>query len=154
LERAYQFFNDHFFGGRLPQEIALSVEQETRRRCRGYFCARLWHDGHRHLGHIALATQVLCGRAEPVLAVLLHEMVHLRNHQTSLPDCHPRNQYHNRHFRDTAGLAGLACEARDPVVGYALTTLNEHGRKAVAELRPAPAAFRWVVRADGQPERG
>jgi transposase len=145
LERAYLFFNDRFFGGVLPPEVALSLEQRKARRCRGYFCARLWHDSERDLGYIAIHTSVLNGAAEGALAVLLHEMVHLRNDHFHIADCHPVNQYHNRHFRDAATLAGLECAARHETYGYAFTHLNADGRQAVAELGPDESLFRWSV---------
>gem|GEM_PF-5191344 len=145
LERAYVFFNDHFFGSSLPEKIALSIEHQSLRLCRGYFCANLWQNGPREIGHIALHASVFRGRAAEALAVLLHEMVHLRNSQIGLRDCHSRNQYHNRFFRDIAALAGLTCDTRHPVVGYAITRLNKTGRNAITELRPKSSVFRWKL---------
>jgi transposase len=144
LERAYEFFNEYFFGGTLPQEVAIALERQTSRRCRGYFCARLWRQGAHRLGHIALSTSAL-GSAEAGLSVLLHEMVHLRNDQVGVSDCAPGSQYHNRHFRDVAVLAGLQCAARDARFGYAETHLSERGRQAITLLHPQDDVFRWDV---------
>jgi hypothetical protein len=144
LERAYLFFNDRFFGGGLPAAIALSVEH-GRSKCLGSFCARLWHHGPRDLEHIAIHVASLGQGAGPALEVLLHEMVHCRNGLAGIPDCHPENHYHNRHFRDAAVLAGLDCSQRDSRLGYTQTRLNEEGQRAVAELRPDVTVFQWSV---------
>jgi transposase len=150
LERAYRFFNDHFFAGTLA-DAALTVERfwGKRQRPQGTFCPRQWTDGLRELGHIALSTDVLGHGAEATLAVLLHEMVHLRNEQTHLVDCTGPNQYHNRHFRDAALLVGLVCPKRHPRYGYADTALGERALEAVAELRPREELFRWEAGAGG-----
>lgn len=143
LERAYVFFNDCFFGGDLPRKIALSIEHKIVHRCRGYFCGHVWRKGRSDLGHIAIHTSVFDGGAEEALAVLLHEMVHLRNSTIGLRDCDPRNQYHNRYFRDQALLVGLTCEPRHPRFGYALTELSDAGRDAISRMRPDNTVFRW-----------
>src|SRR5262249_14010372 len=128
------------------RDVAISLERGRGRQCHGYFCARVWSNGPRQLGHIALQTSVLGGGAMLPLAVLLHEMVHLRNHHYGIEDCHPRNQYHNRYFRDVATLAGLSCPERDPVRGYCRTEFDELGRQAVLELKPNDEVFGWEAR--------
>jgi transposase len=146
LERAYVFFNDRFFAGTLG-DAAITVEKfwGRRRRPAGAFCPRDWQRGGRVVGHIALSTEVLGRGAESALVVLLHELVHLRNDQVGVVDCTPPHQYHNRHFRDAARLAGLDCPHRDPRRGYAATVLGPRGREAVAELGPREELFRWQV---------
>lgn len=150
LQRAYLFFNDRFFGGELPG-AAITLERGRRGRRLGYFCARLWGDGERVLGHIAVHAHALDGTAEAALAVLLHEMVHLRNDAAGVRDCHPVTQYHSRNFRDVAVLCGLACPKRHPALGYAHTELDDRGRDAIKLLRPDIGVFRWVVGRRSQP---
>lgn len=146
LERAYLFFNGRFFAGSLPGVIGLSVERSSARHCLGYFCAHVWRDGARTLDHIAIQASALGLGAEGTLGVLLHEMVHLRNDQAGVSDCHPNIQYHNRYFRDLAVLSGLSCGVRDNRRGYAETELNDEGRRAVNELRPDASLFRLEAR--------
>lgn len=145
LERAYAFFNTRFFGQLLPARVALILEHVRTGSCLGYFCARSWRDGDDELGQISLHTTVLGRGAGFALAVLLHEMVHLRNAASGLSDCHPESQYHNRHFRDLAVLSGLDCSQRDRRLGYAATNLNEQGRRACAEFQPNEPLFLWEV---------
>ena len=79
--------------------------------------------------------------------MLLHEMVHLRNDQVGVVDCTPPHQYHNRHFRDAARLAGLDCPHRDAKRGYWRTALGPRGRQALIELQPREEFFGWKVEA-------
>jgi hypothetical protein len=148
LERAYAFFNDRFFAGAL-NGAALTVERflGKRRRRGGDFCPRQWVLGERAVGHIALAAEAVGRGAAVALAVLLHEMVHLRNDQVGVVDCTTPNQYHNRAFRDAARLAGLECPYRDPKYGYWATALGPRGRQALEELEPREELFGWKVAA-------
>jgi hypothetical protein len=144
LERAYRFFNGRFYGGTLPAQVAILLGPALRSRG-GYFCARMWHRGDLEAGQIVICTSVLTGRPEPALETLLHEMVHLRNHQVGLGDCDTRNHYHNRHFRDVAVLFGLRCLERQANRGYGYTELDERGREAIRVLKPDPRLFKWKV---------
>jgi len=145
LERAYDFFNQRFFGGTLPHDVVITVERGSRRNCPGYFCSRLWRDGEKELGQIAICTSALGSGAERALAVLLHELVHLRNDHVGLPDCDATTQYHKQHFQEVALVAGLECAPRDRTYGFAHTRLAERGRETIAMLRPRQDAFRWKV---------
>jgi transposase len=145
LERAYLFFNGRFFGGTLPLEVAICLAKVKRSRQLGYFCPLLWKRDERRLGHINIATSVLGQGPERPLEVLLHEMVHLRNEQFGVRDCHPLNQYHGRNFRDVAVLSGLRCGQRDRAHGYAFTELDEAGLAAVKDFAPKEELFHWEV---------
>lgn len=131
FERAYAFFNAHLFDNVLPATVLITVELS--RRFLGQFRAdaggRFW---------IAISTRALNGDVEESLHALLHEMVHLRNRHVGLPDCH--YGYHNRHFRDSAALVGLACKQGE--YGYAVTIPNERARKVFARFRPKEV-FTW-----------
>jgi hypothetical protein len=132
LERAYCFFNARFFGGTLPSNLVITLEDK---RPRGYFCADRWLAARGQVCHHLMVSLAAVGQGkEEALAVLLHEMVHCRNHCVGVVDCAP-GQYHNRHFRDTALLAGLECLDRDHWYGYAVTTLGARGRRAVADFQ-------------------
>jgi len=142
IERVYRFFDDRFFGGTLPTEVALALEPA---HVEGYFCGRRWRQGSKMLGHMAVPVTVLAGGVDEVMAVLLHEIVHLRNYQVGLPDCDPVSEYHNCHFRDVARLVGLGCADRHPKRGYGDTALTDKARRAIAALKIEPALFAWSV---------
>lgn len=142
FERAYDFFNDRFLGGSLRRDVVIAVERPHRRRS-GYFCASQWRRGDVVLGHLAICTNVLGQGADEALAVLLHEMVHQRNHQVGLDDCDARTQYHNSHFRDVATVFGLECAKRSPRVGYGMTTLAPRAIEAIRDFHPDESLFGW-----------
>jgi transposase len=149
LERAFAFFNDHFFAGSLPRDIAITIEtSHPRGRRLGYFCGQAWRDATRRINHICVFTSALGHGAEPALETLLHEMVHHRNYALGLVDCTDRGRYHNAHFRDAARLAGLECLECDRHIGFGRTALGERARQAISRLRPSAAPFEWVVDRD------
>jgi hypothetical protein len=134
LERAFCFFNARLFGDSLPRTVVITLE-DRRNRQLGSFCAARWSSPQGHLHHHVMVSTSAVGRGkEAVLEVLLHEMVHYRNHQAGVVDC-SRSQYHNRHFRDAALLVGLETSQRDPTLGYGLTSLGPRGRKAAADFQ-------------------
>lgn len=132
LERGYAFFNACFCGGKLPGNVIITIEKGFPRHRRGEF--RPIRIRRRRRYWLAVACEELERPPEQIMGVLLHEMVHLRNHLAKLPDAH--QHYHNCHFRDTAALLGLQCEKRHPRRGYMTTSLNEWGCRAVALLKP------------------
>ncbi len=146
LERAYLYFNDRFFGGALSRRVVIAIER-PHRKIRGYYCSRRWIKGAKKLGHIAIMSSSLGKGPTAPLEVLLHEMVHLRNDELGFRDTDPRTQYHNRLFRDVAGLAGLSCASRDLQRGYGQTKLNPRGQEAIQKLRPNKELFQWKTEA-------
>lgn len=149
FERAYDFFNARFLGGTLRRDVVIAVEGPHRRHV-GYFSASQWRKGDIVLGHLAICTNALGQGADAALAVLLHEMVHQRNHQVGLDDCDTRTQYHNSHFRDVATVFGLECAKRSPRVGYAMTTLAPRAVEAIRDFHPDESLFGWSAEAPRQ----
>lgn len=149
LQRAYHFFNGLLFGGLLPEEIAITVIRgEGPGGARGYFCGRSWLWGREEpVDLIAVSGLAIQAGPHAALETLIHEMVHLRNARVGLVDCTNRGLYHNRHYRDAAVLAGLACGACDKNHGYGATTLGVAGAKAVARLRPKASLFKAATTA-------
>jgi len=134
LERAYSFFNWHFMGNALPVRIIVSCG-ETDSCVAGWFNGRFDAKGKENssIPHICISLHALTSTME-VCHTLLHEMAHLRNYVVGIKDC-GRAQYHNRHFRDSALLFGVA-SARNSITGYASTHLDKRGEAAVFALDP------------------
>lgn len=148
IQRAYHFFNNRLFGGSLPEEIAITVIRGPGPgRSLGYFCGRSWRWGRDEpVDLIAVSTLAIQRGPDAALETLIHEMVHLRNARLGLVDCTNRGVYHNRHYRDAAVLAGLACGGCDKNYGYGATSLGEEGRRAVDRLRPKASLFKSVAK--------
>lgn len=144
LQRAYDYFNQVFFGGILPPEVAITVLRgHGRGDPLGYYCGRAWHWG-RNTPTDLIAVSVLAVERGPdaALGTLLHEMVHYRNDHFGLVDCTNHGFYHNRHFRDSAVLAGLLCAERHTTLGYGVTGLGDRARWAIERLHPKGDVFR------------
>lgn len=145
LERGHTYLNGHFFGGVLPKP-AITVERTGGDSVAGWFRAGGWTVGPQVLDQIAVSRSEVADGLQAALAVLLHEMVHQWNGQKDILDV-SRHQYHNRHFRDSAWLAGLECHSYNSYSGYGHTLLSDRGRRAVNAFiaaRPSPsiACFR------------
>jgi len=150
LGRAYRFFNHRFTGGQLPTNVVISVE--VKGSLGGYLRPNYWNVGlkqevQHHL--VVSAFAVECGGSESALAVLLHEMAHLRNVALGIIDTDPGTQYHRKDFEDSALLFGLKCGKRRVKTGYSSTTLADRGKGAIALLQPVEEVFQW--RSDSAP---
>lgn len=141
LNRAYCYFNRRFMGGQLPFSTIITIEGLTTVRMRGYFSQKLWRKDAETTHHIGLLPGALNGGSDSAMAVLLHEMAHLRNAHAGIQDTDPRTQYHNQDFRDSARLFGLLCDRRDKQFGYASTALGTRAKAAICELAPVREAF-------------
>lgn len=150
LERAYRFFNHRFTGCQLPKNAVISVEVEVSPR--GYLRPNYWNVGFKQefQHHIVVSSvAVQHGGSESALAVLLHEMAHLRNVVSGIMDTDLGTQYHRKDFEDSALLFGLQCGKRLARTGYSSTTLTQRGRSAIALLQPVEEVFQW--RSDSAP---
>jgi transposase len=148
LERAYRHFNGYFFGGLLPPSAAIILQvSNPNGKELGSFCGQEWRSETKVLDRICIFTSALGRGPEFVLGVLLHEMVHQRNYRLGLVDCTDRGRYHNRTFRDTAGLAGLECPpVADQHHGYQVTHPSARALAAISRLRPHKPWFEWHAR--------
>lgn len=84
LDRAFQFFNEELFAGRLP-EVMFTLSRK--RNAHGYFWAEQFEhrDDASKIDEIALNPET-CGRTvREVLSTLVHEMVHLRQQHEGTP---------------------------------------------------------------------
>ena len=128
----------------LPEEVAITVLRGTGPSgLLGYYCGRSWWWGReRPVDLIAVSGLAVERGPRHALETLIHEMVHHRNDRFGLVDCTSHGFYHNRHFRDSAVLAGLVCADRHKTYGYGVTGLGEHARRAVDRLRPKESLFR------------
>lgn len=132
LERAFRYLFARFFGHPLPLPVRITIEGGHRRHL-GHFAPDHWRPpgtaGPVH--HVMMSAVALARGKVAALEVLLHELVHYRNHHVGLHDC-SAHQYHNEHFRESARLAGLSCpEKPDPNYGYARTTPGTRAREAI-----------------------
>ena len=104
LATAYDWFNQHLFGGELPQCL---ITFQRARHARGYY----WHDaaklrrGKRRTPEIALNPDAFPGRTDgEVMSTLVHEMCHLWQCHFGKPG---RRGYHNKQWAEKMEGVGL-----------------------------------------------
>ena len=125
MQLAYDYFNEHLFGGALPSCL---ITLRTHGKARAYFSLNRFE--HLQRGdatyEIALDARHFANRtALEVLSTLVHEMVHLRQAEEGKPS---RNGYHNRQWVQMMAEVGLiASDTGRPggkQTGQAMTTTS------------------------------
>ncbi len=104
LQEAYDFFNKELFSGSLPQVL---VTFQRRSKMGGYFSPDRFtgriQDAAAH--ELALNPDTFTGRTdEEILAILVHEMVHVWQQAEGTPGC---DIYHNREWATKMKEIGL-----------------------------------------------
>lgn len=103
LHKAFDYFNKHLFGDKLPGVILVV---HRKRNAHGYFWAEQWakKDGEEKLPEIALNPETMGRSEKEVLSTLVHEMVH---HQQQVFGTPPKSAYHNKEWADMMDAVGL-----------------------------------------------
>jgi len=104
LTEAYDFFNAHLFGGRLPRCLITMQRQKT---AHGYFAVGRFGtvDGAEVTDEIALnPTHFRSRTTAESLSTLVHEMTHLEQHHFGKPSY---NGYHNKQWAALMHAVGL-----------------------------------------------
>lgn len=139
LTSAYDHFNQVFAEGKLKNAL-ITVQSVGRKRAYGWFANKAWHDSAGVSYHeINIGAEHFKRSNEEILETLLHECVHLWNHQHGIDDCTP-TQYHKKSFKEACKRFGLTCEKMGRF-GYAKTGLDIGGKKAIEDLKLDPDVF-------------
>lgn len=105
LNKAYNFFNEEFFKGKLPTCL---ITMQRKSKARGYFCPERFEARGSNLfkvHEIALNPSLFKDRTDiDILSTLLHEMVHLWQQENGQPS---RRNYHNREWAAKMEEVGL-----------------------------------------------
>jgi hypothetical protein len=103
LQAAYDFFNQRFFGGRMP---GCMITMQRRRGANGYFSFERFKGGDGVLwDEIAMNPMHFRIRSHAaVLSTLAHEMKHQQQYHQGKPS---RRGYHNREWADSMEEIGL-----------------------------------------------
>lgn len=147
LYRAFDFFNTYFMKGELKKPI-ITIASNNRKKALGWFGGNFWALNHKKtrddVSEINMCAEHLQRPMEDVLETLLHEMAHLYNFQHGLNDCN-NQQRHNRKFKEAAEKFGLNV-TKSKRYGFAHTSLNETGKKAIKLLKPNKEVYSAVCR--------
>ena len=126
LHKSFHFFNKTFFNNELPEPSITIQGRGNRKNVMGW-CTVLpvWKDVSDETTkyEIAMIGEYLNRGAYPILATLLHEMVHLYNLVNNIKDTTRNGTYHNKKFKDRAEMSGLIIE-HDKSIGWSITRLQ------------------------------
>ena len=126
LHRAFKLFNKEFFENELPEPAILVQSRGNKKLTLGWCTvAKVWKNEltQEEKYEINLVAEALNRGVYPVMATLLHEMVHLHNLVNDIKDTSRGGTYHNMKFRQVAEEHGLIAEHEDRI-GWSVTKLT------------------------------
>ena len=132
IEKALEQFNTILFDGKL-ENILITLQTKGRGNFAGWCWAEKWVSKESSHTEINISAEYLTAGYETIMEVLIHEMAHAINSQNGIKDC-SKTQYHNKHFKASAELAGLHVE--NGKKGWAYTSIEKGGiaEKALNEI--------------------
>ena len=126
LHRAFKLFNESLFNGALPEPAILVAPRGNKKLTLGWCTvAKVWKNEvtEEERYEINLCAEELNRGIYPVMATLLHEMVHLHNLVFEIKDTSRGGTYHNMKFKKVAEERGLIIEHGEKI-GWSLTKLQ------------------------------
>lgn len=126
LHRAFKLFNESLFNGALPEPAILVAPRGNKKLTLGWCTvAKVWKNEvtEEERYEINLCAEALNRGIYPVMATLLHEMVHLHNLVFEIKDVSRGGTYHNMKFKKVAEEHGLIIEHAEKI-GWSLTKLQ------------------------------
>jgi hypothetical protein len=124
-----------------------------RARCGGWFAPDRWSTREGQLCHeINFSAELLKNSPEVIVALAIHEVVHLWCHSMGLKDV-SKGGRHNKNFKEYAEILGLICADPTDTYGYGYTTAGEELAERIAkDCQPDVAMFNLFRLADPKPE--
>lgn len=126
LHRAFKLFNENLFDGTLPEPAILVAPRGNKKLTLGWCTVgKVWKNEvtEEERYEINLCAEALNRGIYPVMATLLHEMVHLHNLVNEIKDTSRGGTYHNMKFKKVAEEHGLVIEHGEKI-GWSLTKLQ------------------------------
>ena len=132
IEKALEQFNTILFDGKL-ENVLITLQTKGRGNFAGWCWSEKWVRKESSHTEINICAEYLTAGYETLMEVLIHEMSHAINSQNGIKDC-SKTQYHNKHFKASAELAGLHVE--NGKKGWAYTSIAKGGiaEKALNEI--------------------
>ena len=138
IEKELEQFNTILFNGKL-ENVLITLQTKGRGNFAGWCWSEKWlsYDSYtkKESSHteINISAEYLTEGYETIMEVLIHEMAHAINSQNGIKDC-SKTQYHNKHFKASAELAGL--HVKQGKKGWAYTSILKGGiaEKALKDI--------------------
>lgn len=126
LHRAFNMFNENLFQGELPEPAILIQSRGNKKLTLGWCSVKqIWKNEitMEEKYEINIVAEALNRGVYPVMATLLHEMVHLHNLVKGIKDTSRGFTYHNMKYKKTAEAHGLIVDHADKI-GWSVTKLS------------------------------
>ena len=123
LNKVFDLLNEAFFENALSRP---TITIQSTPRAYGHFTLDkdTWISTLGGTHEINIGAGTLARPIEDVCATMLHEMIHLFNHESGIQDCSRGNTYHNKRFKQAAESHGLAVTHSDKY-GWSHTSPTE-----------------------------
>lgn len=143
LHRAFKMFNDNLFNGSLSEPAILIQSRGNKKLTLGWCSVqKIWKNEvtEEEKYEINIVAEALNRGTYPVMATLLHEMIHLHNLVNNIKDTSRGNTYHNMKFKKTAEAHGLIIEHADKI-GWSVSKLQGTTMNLIDEHKFDEAVF-------------
>lgn len=147
IENLFSILNSHFFDGKLQHPI-ITVSPGAAKRTGWCTSWKAWtqsitetsqekvaslnSDGYYEIN---ICSEYIARPLEGIVAMLLHEMVHLLNLQQGVKDTSRYGSYHNEKFKEAAEQHGLVVKEKTKGYGYSETSLSDRAKTFVKGLK-------------------
>ena len=123
LNKVFDLLNEAFFENALSRP---TITIQSTPKAYGHFTLNkdTWVSTLGGTHEINIGAGTLARPIEDVCATMLHEMIHLFNHESGIQDCSRGNTYHNKRFKQAAESHGLAVTHSDKY-GWSHTSPTE-----------------------------
>ena len=123
LNKVFDLLNEAFFENALSRP---TITIQSTPKAYGHFTLNkdTWVSTLGGTHEINIGAGTLARPIEDVCATMLHEMIHLYNHESGIQDCSRGNTYHNKRFKQAAESHGLTVEHSDKY-GWSHTSPTE-----------------------------
>ena len=135
LNKMFDEFNNHYYGGVLPADRKIITTHTRGRKAASGWCSvdPIWTEKEgSERWEINICAEEL-NSFENVAEVLLHEMAHFFDNVNGINDCNPKTQYHNKAFKRAAEEHGLIV-TRTEKNGWAHTELSEEAAEFIKTI--------------------
>ena len=125
------------------QRVVPTIQTRGKKaRCGGWFAPDQWSTREGQLCHeINFSAELLKESAEVIVALAIHEVVHLWCHSMGIRDV-SKGGRHNKNFQEYAEILGLVCAKPTDTYGYGYTTAGEELAGRIArDCQPDVAMF-------------
>lgn len=143
LHRIFAFLNRDLFEGKLPEPAILIQSRGSKTLTLGWCSVeKIWKNDatNEERYEINLVAEALNRGVFPVMATLIHEMVHLHNLVNDIKDTSRGNTYHNSKFKEQAEKRGLIIQYADKI-GWSVTSLSPYLMELLKKYNIKEEAF-------------